>query len=56
VIEIKMGNENKTKIFSQRLTCPPEADRLDKKNNNLTEDSIQPFNHSIMQSFNLVIL
>jgi len=26
-----MGIENKTKIFSQRLTGPEEADRLDKK-------------------------
>jgi hypothetical protein len=40
VIDIKMGNENKTKIFSQSLTGSPEANRPDKKNNNLTEDTI----------------
>jgi len=49
-IDIKMENENRTKIFSQRLTGPPEADRLDKKNNNLTEDTIHSSIHSSMLS------
>jgi len=31
VRDIKMGNENKTKIFNERLAGQPEADSLDKK-------------------------
>jgi len=40
VMDKKMGNENKTKIFNQRFTWLPEVDKLYKKNNHLIEDTI----------------
>jgi len=40
VTALKMRNHNKAKLFSQRLSCPPDLDRFDKKNNNLTKDTI----------------